>query len=340
MVLRFFCTLAVCMLPTLASAQAPRVVVIAPQSLRDALCDALTIELGTRGAAVSPSQRPSDGDFVVAVEAGDEGLGMVITANRTGREIHAPRLDATDGRSLAVVAASLLDEVLEPPPPPPPARSSGPPARLARELTVPEATAPPPEPAAAPFFDDEAPDEEPAPPPAEHAVLFGASLGGAFLSGDGGFYSDGGGPLVRLRLGWRFQNLLRIAASLEGSLISQDNDGVNGELQPMFMPGLEASLTADVNPVSLHFGARVAITVREYSRAVDDGFGFRFNNSLAGGFALGGFVGASVYATRALSLWLRLDLLAAETDFGDSTTFELRQGTSFLGTLSVGVVIE
>lgn len=87
------------------------------------------------------------------------------------------------------------------------------------------------------------------------------------------------------------------------------------------------------------------MTIREYDRVQFPGSSGtyawgRVSDVLALGYGVGGFLAASVYTSRRISLWLRADALAAETDLGDWPGVDIAQGLSMLGTLSLGVVVE
>lgn len=332
-----------------AAQSGPRVVVLAPEGIRAELCEALAVELSARGATVAPGGEAEDGDVVVAVRRGDEGLGMELR-RRGGRTVRVPRLDATDGRSLAVVAASLLDEVERPAPRARPNGPDGP--GIGEALTTPLAEQPPGEEPPAPerppeeargearFFADPIDEARAARERvvSEHGAFFGGSLGGMFMYNDA--YAVGGGLASRLRVGYRFRRLFRAAASLQFALPSQEDSGV--ELQPTFLPCLELTGTATVDWLSLHLGAKGCVFVQEWRHFPIDRFMFGERDQWVAGYAAGGYLAASVFVVDNTALWLRLDLAGVEPDlFGPVNDLtHRRRASAFVGEISLGFTIE
>ncbi len=315
-----------------------RVAVLAPAPMQDAFREALAVELAARAAEIVES---TDGaDFVVRLVDGDGGASLDLRAAGSERALRSPRLDATDPRTLAVVAASLLDEALEPDAAPAretPAAVDPATARIAADLDAPSAVAPPAEP---PFFRDPRGRATPTPPHvvAEHGAVFGVDLGGVgFVNHT---HAGGGGPLLRVRGGYRYRRVFRATLSLEGAVPTQEDAG-GVELQGLLLPCAEISAGPEIGPVTLHIGARACLFLQEW-RFFSFTFGSFDEERVVSGYAAGGFVGGSIYVGDDLALWLRADLAGAEPDLIDpvSETDLLRRRWALFGGISVGFLFE
>lgn len=299
-----------------------RVLVLTASGLEEAWAQRLRVELAPVGASIVLGRLDPDLPFeqsagaarvaadLVGAQAGvwlgqrDHAVHLVVT--ETERGYSAPLEPAADPRTIAMVAASLLDEAFrlyDAPAEVAPIRS------VAHELHDPASAAPAlestaTEPPEAPNTADTA-----AEPTGNFRAYGGFGTGGlAFLS-DVGFDP---GSLLRGHLGFAYQTHLRVQAIVEVGFFSE-RDGVDFgfELQPFtrVCPELAGALPVDPR-VSLLAGGHACVGIAENRYFVDfiTGGPSLFSESAVLTLAAGGFIAVEIRPTPGLTVTIRADL--------------------------------
>ncbi|MGE0785358.1 MAG: hypothetical protein AB7S26_06705 [Sandaracinaceae bacterium] len=299
-----------------ASAQVGlRVSLRAPEPTRSELTEPLAIELAARGGTIVESA-DEPFDFAVEIFTSNAGLGLELVTRATGEAHRVPRLDAEDGRSLALVIASLIDEARAGLPlGAEPDESEAAPSASASLGTPLADPATPNE----PFFTDPAlrpRPPTPARPPEEHGAYLAFGVAAHFLTTGG--YGPSGGAGARVAGGYRFRDFFRIGLSGELAFLTQEDftDAFTGasklEVHPLLMACLEAIGSFPIGGVSIALGAEGCALGQEWSYQ-------DFSSSVpitrwAGGYGAGGIVGVGVTVADGYAIWLRADLQFVEPE--------------------------
>lgn len=231
---------------------------------------ALGLELASTGLAVVSARSPT---FRVGLL---EGPPARVYAREVGGDGFAstPVTATDDPRTLALVAASLLEEL----------GAFGP----SRPLGDPSYPGPPP-------AEPRAPDPPPRPPPREPTgVYLGFDSGALYLPE----YGDGPwGLMSRVSLGHQLHEWVRLGAAVDGGALFESF----GHAQPFLRPCLEVTLTVPTvrRLFELRVGAEGCLSAARFRYGSQDRW--------TGGAAVGGHVAFALRLTRMLDLGIHLD---------------------------------
>ena len=311
------------LLATPAAAQAgPRVVALSPTGTGADWAPSLRVELAYVGGELVPGELDEahlygpDSTTAVRVAAQVMGADAAVWLGHRRDRVHvvltrgddrfaAPLSPHADARTVALVAASLLDEALIQP------------SRAERAGPFSGAALAQPAPPVEQATDDEARDaatEAETTPDRDGVRLYGGiGTGGLALVSDVAFDP---GTLLRAMIGVQAVRNLRVQAILEGGFF-RDRVGVNGgglELQPFgrFCPELVGVLAAD-RMVDLQLGAHGCVGLAEMREVfVDPFFGASFNENLMVTVAGGGFIAVELRPSERVSVTFRADVDGTE----------------------------
>jgi len=301
-----------------AAQSGPRVVALSPTGSAADWAPSLRVELAYVGGELVPGELDPDHlygpDSTTAVRVAAQVVGAdaavwlghrrdrvhVVLTRRTER-FAAPLQPRADARTVALVAASLLDEALIQP-----TRSAGPSrgSALTRPIQPVEQ-----------LTDDEVPpdhevDEAPRPDRDGVRVYGGIGTGGLALISDVAFDP---GTLLRATLGLQLVRNFRVQATLEGGLFRDRivHNGGGLELQPFgrFCPELVG--VADADPmVDLQIGGHGCVGLAEMREHAffDPFFGPTFIEGLMLTVAGGGFIAVELRPSERVSVTFRADL--------------------------------
>lgn len=325
-----------------AAARSARVVVHAPDALRDEVEEELAVELASRGFRVDRDRAPG-ADYVVEVES----AAVRVLCAQTERTVRTPVAPASDGRTLALVAATLmLEAAAEARPPPPSPRVEepevgppAPPTHPARLLAPPGAAR-----ATALVSPPTEPEESPAPARVRRdvGVFFGVGAGGTYAVE--GPYEEVGG-IVRALFGVRLIEELRLGLSYSVGGQTQETVVATTSDGPLMRLALEVTGTVPLGDVSLHAAFCAGGYASEHTFHHDDGFsGLLPLRDWNVGLSLGAYVAVSFRLGAGIDLWIRFDLHAVAPDAVEGTDppvtlLAIRQDLVF-GSLSSMIVFE
>jgi len=284
---------------TLASpavAQAgPRTVLYAPEPLRDALAEALAIELRPRLVAVGSE----DVELVVFVEQ----TRVRVRHVGGGRTVQAPVEPGSDARTLSQIIASLAAEARRPGPDAPSVPLSS--ALGSPADAPPRTTASPEEPTAQG-------EETPLSRNRDVGVFVGVGAGGTY--GWERPRGDSFGGTLRGTFGVRLIEQVRLALLVEAGVNTQESaDGRHTFVHPDLHFAFEPIGTAPLGPVSVHFSPSAGLyaSEHEYERRRFDRtgalIGFDRQPRWGLGFSFGGFSALSIRAADGVEIWIRVE---------------------------------
>lgn len=303
-----------------ALAQGPRILALTPADPTPDWPSGLAIELAHIGgrvvrsplatgtAAADPVLSARVAAQVVGAEAavwlGPGGQSVQVALAGSEQSFIAPLADATDGRTIALVAASLLEEAFAT------ATASAPP--LAASATPRDELATP----VGQVSDDERPDVHralPARPEAGLAVagFAGIGTGGLALISDVAFDP---GTLLRGLVGVRIGPHLQLQASVEAGFL-RERIGLNSgglELQPFGRLCPEVAAVIPIGGiVGLQIGGHGCVGVaelRHHGGGFDPFGGAAWTEAAVVTVAGGGFVALELQPSRAVSVAFRADV--------------------------------
>lgn len=301
-------------------------ILLAPEAAREAWTSSLRIELAAEGGDVvygappfgaSARERALDAleraeraevDAAVWVEPGHrELLHVLVLATESGRTLAAPLGIAPDGRTLALVAVSLLDEALAIPAAATPALA---PVVTRPSVMLANPIAPPVLPSARVTDEELTPSLAPLGEPREPSSLLYAGLGTGPLV----FATDVSfdpGTVARLVLGARVGEVLRVQANIEGGVFSErvGLDGGGVELQPFgrLCPEVAAAIPLG-GGFAFWVGGHGCVGLAEVREPICGTAIDPFDEGLVMTVAAGGFFTLDIPVSDALAVWVRADL--------------------------------